>query len=65
MHTFVQKQMHRVDQTIYIRCLYGIFGREITKYTVIYGVYVRFWPALQMHTVFRKSNSTSLELQRL
>jgi hypothetical protein len=23
--------------TIYIRCAYGIFGREITKYTVIYG----------------------------
>jgi hypothetical protein len=25
-------------RTIYIRCIYGIFGREITKYTVIYGV---------------------------
>jgi hypothetical protein len=23
--------------TIYIRCLYGIYGRQITKYTVIYG----------------------------
>jgi len=23
--------------TIYIRCMYGKFGREITKYTVIYG----------------------------
>jgi tRNA splicing endonuclease len=22
-------------RTIYIRCIYGIFGREITKYTVI------------------------------
>jgi hypothetical protein len=31
---------------IYIRCKYGIFGREITKYTVIYGVYVQFWPTL-------------------
>ena len=34
-------------RTIYIRCLYGIFGREITKYTVIYGVYIRFWPTLR------------------
>ena len=33
-------------RTIYIRCIYGIFGREITKYTVIYGVYIRFWPTL-------------------
>jgi hypothetical protein len=28
--------------------IYGIFGREITKYTVKYGVYVRFWPTLLM-----------------
>ena len=26
--------------------IYGIFGREITKYTVINGVYIRFWPTL-------------------
>ena len=30
----------------YIGCIYGIIGREITKYTVIYGVYIRFWPTL-------------------
>jgi hypothetical protein len=35
-------------RTIYIRFIYGIFGREITKYTVIYGVYVRFWPTLDI-----------------
>jgi len=35
-------------RTIYIRFTYGIFGREITKYTVIYGVYIRFWPTLVM-----------------
>jgi hypothetical protein len=34
-------------RTIYIRCIYGIFGREIIKYTVIYGVYIRFWPTLK------------------
>jgi len=29
--------------------MYGIFGSKITKYTVIYGVYIRFWPTLNMH----------------
>ena len=33
--------------TIYIRCIYGLFGRNITKYTVIYGVYIQFWPTLR------------------
>jgi hypothetical protein len=28
--------------------MYGIFGWEITKCTVIYGVYVRFWPTLHI-----------------
>jgi len=35
-------------RTIYIRCMYGDFSRDITKYTVIYGAYIRFWPTLQM-----------------
>ena len=35
-------------RTIYIRCIYGIFGREITNYTVIYGAYIRFWPTLHI-----------------
>ena len=35
-------------RTIYIQCIYGVFGREIIKYTVIYGVYIRFWPTLVM-----------------
>jgi hypothetical protein len=33
-------------RNIYIRCIYGIFGRVITKYTVIYGVCKQFWPTL-------------------
>jgi len=28
--------------------MYSIFGWEITKYTVIYGVSIRFWPTLQV-----------------
>ena len=32
--------MCKVGQNhIYIRCIYGIVGRDITRYTVIYGVY--------------------------
>ena len=33
-------------RTINMRCMYSNLGREITKYTVIYGVYIRFWPTL-------------------
>ena len=33
-------------------CIYGVytvfFGREITKYTVLYGAYIRYWPTLLM-----------------
>ena len=39
----------RVGQShTYIRCIYGIFDREITKHTVIYGVYIQFWPTLHI-----------------
>ena len=41
----------RLARTIYIRCIYGISGREIIKYTVVYGVYTRFWPTLHMYPV--------------
>ena len=48
-------------RTIYIRCIYGIFGREITEYMVIrciYGsgqpyVYKWFWPTLPMTYIRR------------
>ena len=39
-------------RTTYIRCIYGIFGREIIKHTVIYSVYIRFWPTLLMCLCF-------------
>jgi hypothetical protein len=35
-------------RTIYIRCTYGIFGLDITKYMVYIYVYIRFWPTLCM-----------------
>ena len=37
----------RVGQNdIYTVYIHGVFGREITKYTLMYGVYIRFWPTL-------------------
>ena len=39
-------------RTVYIRCIYDIFGREITKYTVIYGVHTQFWPTLCIYNVY-------------
>jgi len=43
-------------RTIYSWCIYFIFGREITKYTVIYGEHVPFWPTLHVrkHTLVGK-----------
>jgi len=29
--------------------IYGNFGREITKYTVIHGVYIRVWPTIYIY----------------
>ena len=39
-------------RTINIRCIYGIFGRETTKYTVIYGEYMRLWPTLTIYCMY-------------
>ena len=33
-------------RTIYVRCEYGIFGREDTEYMIIYGPYIWIWPTL-------------------
>jgi hypothetical protein len=44
-----QKGCIGLARTIYIRCIYGTFGRDIAKYTVIHSVYTRFWPTLAMH----------------
>ena len=36
-------------------CIYGVytvfFGREITKYTVIYGAYIQCWLTLKVYNV--------------
>jgi len=37
--------------TIHRRCIYGISGREITKYPVMYGASIGFWPTLDMNRV--------------
>jgi hypothetical protein len=52
--------MARVGQNhIYTVYIYGIFGREIIKYTIIYGVYIRFWPTLHMAHESRKDQITT------
>jgi len=45
---FERVLMCRVGQNHIFTVCIGIFGREITKYTVIYGAYIRFWPTLLM-----------------
>jgi len=40
--------MCKVGQNHTFIGIYGIFGREITIHTVVYGVCVRFWPTLGM-----------------
>ena len=47
-HAHVTPTSIGLARTIHIRCVYGICGRKITKYTVIYGVYKRFWPTQQL-----------------
>ena len=50
--------------------LYGVFGREITKYTVIYGVNLRFWPTLymqhgEMHTQGGSLNEQNAQTEKV
>ena len=33
---------------VYMQCIQGTLGREIIRYTVTYGVYIRFWPTLNI-----------------
>ena len=59
LHTGMCRAGHNHKYIIYIQCLYGIFGREITKYTVIFGVYIRSWPTLGMCPLFSAPNENS------
>jgi hypothetical protein len=38
-------------RTIHIQCIYAIFGREVTKYTVMHVVNIRFWPTAHVRDV--------------
>jgi len=57
--TLGQLLMSRAGQN-HMRCINGIFGREIIKYTVIYGVYIRFWPTLDMSKLFERTCAESM-----
>jgi len=57
-HTFTHARMHAhrrthvaSARTVHIRWTYGSFDREVTKYTVIYGVCTQLCPALLTHAV--------------
>jgi len=43
-----------LPKTPYINRIYvhGIFDREMTKYTVIYGVYIQFWLTLHIRYAY-------------
>jgi hypothetical protein len=38
-------------RTLHIGCIYGIFGRDITRYTVIYSVYIIYGSGQPEHMV--------------
>jgi len=42
-HRNFRVSLARLARAIYIRCIYGIFGREITKWTVKYGAYIHIY----------------------
>jgi len=42
----------QLARTLYTRCMYGIISREKPVYTVLYGVYIRFWPTLIICTLW-------------
>jgi len=39
-------RLRRMTHPWYIWCTYGVFSREITIHTVIYGADIRLWPTL-------------------
>jgi hypothetical protein len=45
------------DSSWRARCMYVIFGREVTNYTVICGVYIQFWSTLCMFDFNRRPHS--------
>jgi len=55
IHTVLANPKHSTEQvgvklarTTHIRYKHSVSGREITKYTVIYGVHLLFWLTLQV-----------------
>ena len=44
-----------------MRCIYDVFGREITKYKVMHGVDIQLWPTL-FHNCESKPGRTTYQL---
>ena len=51
-------------RAIHIRCAYDMFGRELIKYTVVYGAYIQPSPSRCKHCPVCRQNKTTL-LQQL
>ena len=48
-----REKIIRVGQNYTFIGIYGNFGRELTIHTVIYGVYIQFWPTLKIIDIVR------------
>jgi hypothetical protein len=48
----------------YTQCIYGMFGREITKYMVIYSAYIRFLTTLATQLSATTTRAVQLHLQK-
>jgi hypothetical protein len=59
---FVSEQYVGLAITTCIWCIHGILGREITKYTVIYGAYIRFWPNPNNETIATTKRSKIINI---
>jgi hypothetical protein len=62
---YILENLHiGLARIIYIRCMYGVFGREMTKYTVIYGVYIHDSGQPYLHTIGKQTLSVPQHLAR-
>jgi len=47
----------RVGQNHTSTCVYGTICRKITRYTVVFGVHIRFWPTLIQGVIYRGAST--------
>ena len=69
---YVNKKYTGLARNIYIRCIYSIFGRKITKHMVIYSVYTVFLlflagksPSIWSYSVYKRFWPTLQTLKKM